>query len=370
LGKGGLMQLDRKPLAFLQLPATKGDLYAPPSGSKGLVHTLIFHNTNTTAELVVLNYHNGTSEHEILNQSVAAGDTLTWNFKGAGDIVEDGGKYTGNTTTASKVTLKISGTEETPSAAGSVGGAESNLWAHPSSAHAQDDEFESTTLTGWSVQNLDGPAVGSISYGTVDAYDTTFTSGNAMRINAHTSGRRSWAIIQTPGSSDEFALFKAYTLPTNLLMYARMQWAQKVSGFGGAAGDSNFAISFMKATAGVPTVASRIMLHINVTSSGVFRAEYSYYNNSGTRVFKESTDDVDYRGQAIEYVAIHKVGTTYHGWVYTGGNWIWLTTLTEATVGFTPDLVGFCQHQVSSSNIVNPVGTDFIRFVETDKFLF
>jgi hypothetical protein len=112
------------------------------------------------------------------------------------------------------------------------------------------------------------------------------------------------------------------------------------------------------------------MLHINVTSSGVFRAEYSYYNNSGTRVFKESTDDVDYRGQAIEYVAIHKVGTTYHGWVYTGGNWIWLTTLTEATVGFTPDLVGFCQHQVSSSNIVNPVGTDFIRFVETDKFLF
>lgn len=364
------MQLDRKPLAFLQLPATKGDLYAPPSGSKGLVHTLIFHNTNTTAELVVLNYHNGTSEHEILNQSVAAGDTLTWDFKGAGDIVEDGGKYTGNTTTASTVTLKISGTEETPSSvSGGVRGAESNLWALPTIAHAQDDEFEETTLSGWAVQNLTAVAVGSISYNTVDAYDTTFNSGNAMRINAHTSGRRSWAIIQTPGSSDEFALFKAYTLPTNLLMYSRMQWTQKASGLGALAGDADFALAFMTAATGVPTTASRILLHINVTTAGVYRAEYSYYTTGGSRTVIKTTDDVDSRGQAIEYLAIHKVGTTYHGWAGTASNWIWLSSVTEATVGFTPDLVGFCQHQVSTTSIVNPVGADFIRFQETDKFL-
>jgi hypothetical protein len=54
------MQLDRKPLAFLQVPDSKGDLYAPPSGSKGLVHNIIVHNTNTTAESVVRNYHDGT----------------------------------------------------------------------------------------------------------------------------------------------------------------------------------------------------------------------------------------------------------------------------------------------------------------------
>ena len=254
-------------------------------------------------------------------------------------------------------------------AGGSAAGVSSNLWAPPETPHAEDDEFEATTLTGWSVQNLNGPAVGSISYGTVDAYDTTFNSGNVMRINAHTDGRRSWALIQTPGSDDEFALFKAYTLPTNLLMYSRMQWTQKASGLGAAVGDANFALAFMTAATGVPTTASRILLHINVTTSGVYRAEYSYYTTGGSRSVIKTSDDVDSRGQALEYMAIHKVGTTYHGWVGTGSNWIWLSSVTEATAGFTPDLVGFCQHQAGTTNIVNPVGTDFIRFVETDKFL-
>lgn len=37
------MQLDRKTLAFLQMPSSKGDLYAPPSGSKGPgVHCIDF----------------------------------------------------------------------------------------------------------------------------------------------------------------------------------------------------------------------------------------------------------------------------------------------------------------------------------------
>lgn len=252
---------------------------------------------------------------------------------------------------------------------GSAAGVSSNLWAPPATPHAEDDEFEATTLTGWSVQNLDGPAVGSFSYNTVDAYDTTFNSGNVVRVSAHTDGKRSWALIQTPGSSDEFAIFKAYTLPTNLNMYSRLQFSQKAAGLGAAVGDSDFSLAFMTAATGVPTTASRIVLYVNTTGSGTYRADYSYYTTGGSRTAIKTTDDVDLRGQAIEYVAIHKVGTTYHGWVKAAGSWIYLSSVTEATLGFTPDLVGFCQHQVSTSNLVNPVGTDFIRFVETDKFL-
>jgi hypothetical protein len=191
------MQLDRKTLAFLQMPSSKGDLYAPPSGSKGLVHTLIFHNTNTTAEDVVLNYHDGTSENEIFSQSIAAGGTITWTFKGAGDVVEDGGKYTGNTTTASKVTLKVCGTEETPGTGGDfIEGERSNLWVPPMTPNAADDEFDVASLDAvWSAREMDTPTAATISEGTVDAYDTTFTTGTVVRVNQNPVERPSWALI-------------------------------------------------------------------------------------------------------------------------------------------------------------------------------
>jgi len=108
------VQLDRKVLAFGQLPSSKGDLYVPASGRKGYAHNLTLHNTNTTAEDVVLNYHDGTSEHEILSETIPAGDSLYLEFPGEGEVVGIGGKLTGNTTTASKVTFKFSGTEEIP----------------------------------------------------------------------------------------------------------------------------------------------------------------------------------------------------------------------------------------------------------------
>lgn len=108
------MQLDRKVLAFGQLPSSKGDLYVPASGRKAFVHNIVIHNTNTTAEDVVLNYHDGSTEKQWLSQTIAAGDTLTLDFPGEGDVVGVGGKYTGNTDTASKVTFKFSGTEEVP----------------------------------------------------------------------------------------------------------------------------------------------------------------------------------------------------------------------------------------------------------------
>lgn len=100
----------RSNLAFLQLASTKGDIYAP-SGKNGLVHNITLHNTNTTNELVVLNY-NSTSELQIFQKDLAPGETYIVSWENEGFIVMDGKKITGNTTTASKVTCKIDGTEE------------------------------------------------------------------------------------------------------------------------------------------------------------------------------------------------------------------------------------------------------------------
>ena len=55
----------RSVLAFIQLPSSKGDIYAP-TGKNGLIHNITLHNKNTTNEVVVLNY-NATSEFRYFN---------------------------------------------------------------------------------------------------------------------------------------------------------------------------------------------------------------------------------------------------------------------------------------------------------------
>ena len=100
----------RANLAFLQLASSKGDIYAPTS-KNGLVHNITIHNTNTTTETIVINY-NGASEFQIIKRDLVANETVIFDWANEGFVVMDGHKITGNTTTASKVTIKIDGTEE------------------------------------------------------------------------------------------------------------------------------------------------------------------------------------------------------------------------------------------------------------------
>jgi hypothetical protein len=370
LGKGGLMQLDRKTLAFLQLPATKGDLYAP-SGVKGLVQSIILHNTNTSDETVVINYHDGTSEFEVFNQVIAAGATLVWDFRGAGDVVEDGAKYTGNTDTATKVTLKVVGTEEGPSAAApasSVAGVSSNLWAPPATPHDEDDEFEETTLSGWTgVRSIQFSADGYFSYDTVDAYDTTVHLDDRLPVNVH-GVRRSWAIVQPPSRNRIYSVYKAYTLPTNLLVIARMKFSIGAPSIGN--NDATCGICLTEATAGKPQYNSRVAMVLNEADSDTTQAQSYYQTSGGTISGSVNSTDIDLQGQALEYVAIHKIGTTFHCWAGTaGGNWIYFDGYSG--LDFTPDMVSLeFSNFVANNPAVKVMGIDFIRFYETDNFLF
>jgi hypothetical protein len=103
----------RKVLAFIQMPNSKGDIFVPGGTANGLVHIIMLHNINTTTETIVLNYHDGTNEYEIYKEDILANDTVVIPFANEGFVVMNAGKITGNTTTASKVTIYISGSEET-----------------------------------------------------------------------------------------------------------------------------------------------------------------------------------------------------------------------------------------------------------------
>ncbi len=107
------MALARKNLYFGQLATSKADIYSP-SSADGLVHNILIHNTHSAAETVSLFYHDGSNEYQLYEMSVNADETVHLEYIGEGFYVEDAGKITGNTsTTASAVTIKIDGTEET-----------------------------------------------------------------------------------------------------------------------------------------------------------------------------------------------------------------------------------------------------------------
>ncbi len=360
------MQLDRKVLAFGQLPSSKGDLYVPASGRKGYAHNLTLHNTNTTSEDVVLNYYDGTNEHEILSETIPAGDSLYLAFPGEGEVVGIGGKFTGNTTTASKVTFKFSGTEEIPDAILPSGGP-ANLWYPPASPNVLNDEFEESTLSGWTgVQNVTDSVAGSFSYDTVDPYDTTFNSGNVVRVSVNNSLRPSWALIQPPGSYKEFRIYKAITIPTNLLVLARLKFNNRTSI---VTDDSTFVLELVDSVGGVPTLNGRIALYLNESDVGTIQAQSQSVSSGGSASGVANTTNVNAQGQALEYVAIHKIGTTFHTWVGTAsGNWIYLNSYSG--LDYTPDMVTI---GVTASSVTAPgplvMGIDFIRFFETDKFL-
>lgn len=107
------MSITAKSLVFIQLADSKGDIYVPATGVKGLIHTILLGNDNTTAEEVRLLFHDGTNEYPIFPKvTVGIGDTAQLEFIGEGLVVNDGSKITGYTTTAAKVTFQAFGSEE------------------------------------------------------------------------------------------------------------------------------------------------------------------------------------------------------------------------------------------------------------------
>jgi len=245
-------------------------------------------------------------------------------------------------------------------------GSKSNLWFPPSSPHAEDDEFDSDTLdTAWQAYNSSTGNYESIVSG-LDAYDGSY-SGDDLRASINSASRRSWILMQcAPGIG--MRMVKPYTFPTNVLVMARLKFSQPYSG--ATQYDRTVALTFTEDNAGKPGSNNYASIYLNwtTTGGGIVQARF-YERDGGAAGLDNSTTDVDQQGQALEYVAIHKIGTTYHGWIGTAaGNWIYMGNFSLAA---TMAHVGIYMY-LNSTTLpgLGIVGCDFIRFYETDDFLF
>lgn len=236
----------------------------------------------------------------------------------------------------------------------------SELWARPKYPHSYDDEFDSDTLNpAWQVLG------GSVDVGTVDTYDTTFTSGDP-RVNLNPETRRSWLICQPASGSYRF-IYKSITFPENMVVIARMRFNQSIS-----ISDTDNTLSlnlFPDNGSGSIDVTNRYELFLNEADNSVTQGQQLYYTDN-TPDLTFTTTNVRSKGQALQYLAFHKRGNEYSTWWGTNnGNFIY--SYTETITDRVFEYVGFGFANTTTSNPgVKVMGVDFIRFYETDNFLF
>jgi len=262
---------------------------------------------------------------------------------------------------------------EIPSPATVLETVKSELWAPPETPNALDDEFDSDVLDpAWILTNCNvpgTPVAGTLSLNTVDVYDVAFTTAGVLRVNPNPVTRRSWALAQSAAgiANTISVLSKPITLPTNMLIVARARLSERVT-ISPVNNDCGIALALFADNGGLPDRAiNGVECFLNEQDAGTVQADFSSWIG-GVPTSTPSANVTD-QGQALQYVAIHKIGSVYHGWVGTAvGNWIYMGEVTGLP---TLSHVGFViMNETTNLPGVNVVGIDFIRFYETANFLF
>jgi hypothetical protein len=102
------MAVTPKSLALAFIASTKTAIYTVPASTTAVVHSLVIHNINTTAENVLL-YHNDGTSSLLYNLTVDADDTVHVELPGEGMVMETTHILEGITDTASKVNIQVNG---------------------------------------------------------------------------------------------------------------------------------------------------------------------------------------------------------------------------------------------------------------------
>ena len=232
---------------------------------------------------------------------------------------------------------------------------EGHLWEKPAVPHALDDEFEDTLMDpAWAIAGGNGTP----DYITpLDSYAIPATS----RIRIHTDHRRSWLMAQ----GDVGWLTKAYTLPTNCLIWARMRFDRRSSK---STADQSLAIVFAATTGGVFSNTNNIRVWLSEYTSSE-RVILDRYQSGSFSEIATTNNSLPTRVKCIEYVMLHKVGSTFHAWCMgQSGEKIYVGS-TVFSGNETLDRVGFLMNSGSSTPGRPSMGIDFFRIVESATYL-
>lgn len=234
----------------------------------------------------------------------------------------------------------------------------SERWVHPASAHADDEEYETSTDP-FTLYDSSGVAVASEPTDTtIDPYsnDTTHHHSNVN------SFRPGWLTFKCRNNNSRFYYVKSHTSPTNQCTYTRVGMKSRPSP---ANNEDDIGLMLMAATSGHPDPNNRIELIWQQTTAGrkcVARITSAGVDNT---VFNGATFGTEW--ELYSYLIIGKVGTTFHFWLAgDSGGWSYLG---NGTFSGTIAYVGYL-FQTNSSTPGNGLNqTDFLRFVDSATFI-
>jgi len=233
-----------------------------------------------------------------------------------------------------------------------------SLWIKPETPHAEDDEFESETLSGWTESF-------TASASAIDPY-AKFASGDPRRV-VHTKPYRSWYLIQPPADSTPYFLHKAVTIPTNAFFWFRVSAFDRTAATSN--NDASFNFSIWASSGGVPDENERIVLYANEVDGSDFRFQFDIVNGGVPNNITNGSDRHQ-KGQTFEFFGIQKFGNTFHAWALTNSGQRLYIGSGNYTGGATLDRIGFrFTNTDSSSDPGNAImGVDFFRMVESSTY--
>lgn len=232
----------------------------------------------------------------------------------------------------------------------------SNLWAIPASPHVNDVEFNAAGIpSGWAFDPTEDATA-------IDAYASF--AGPGVRHDVNTR-KRSWLSAQPPADGAIYYFHKPITVPTNLLVYARLAFRMRFTSVQN--NDHNLGLMLCASSAGAPDFTNSAVVYLPETDSGTVGTQLGIYNNSGSSVVIGQSTIL---AVTWAYVALHKLGSSIHAWQGTdAATWRYIGSGTYTGNPF--DRVALWLQNVSSASPGNMILTcDFIRFIETDDFPF
>lgn len=234
----------------------------------------------------------------------------------------------------------------------------SEFFVPPVTPHATlDDEFLGTSLDAkWTVYDSAGATVAPTS--PVTPY-SAFVGG--AKVSVGRTYWTSWLQIQVGNNGTFFALAQPHTVPANMFIWARI-CAHRDGAVANNEGVCTLAI--FGDSAGAPDYNNMVYCGYQPDASNP-RAEFGKYTAGVGASVQLGNNGGIAQGPVYEYYGIQKVGTTYHGWAFSGTRS--LTYMGSTTFAPAVAHVGFWLINVAS-NPGNPMaGIDFFRVVDNSS---
>ena len=230
---------------------------------------------------------------------------------------------------------------------------ESELFMPPLSPNAENDEFDSTIISGWSRNYT--PSASAIDPLAAFAAGDPREDVNAFRL--------SWYRLQPAGPGTPagpiLGLHKQFAgggaLPNGLYL-VRTKWEYR---FGGIVEDDGFAALRLTASSGgLPDTTNQIQCGANETDGGLI-APQANLTVAGVNTIVQMPDQEN-TGDHFEYAAIIRNGTTFSCFAGNGVSWVFLAAFTTV---LTIDRVFLSVSNNAATppgNMIN--GYDFFRY--------